>query len=106
MAGGGEETAADQARPEAIVSGEELGRPGKPEIEHLKLMGRVRDLMDVRPAAGNLVQDNKEAEDGAGDVQKHLNDVGPDNRRHAALKSVEEREAYDHEDGDDFTGSK
>ena len=42
VAGGGEKAAADQAGPEAVAAREELGRPGKAEIEHLEFVRGAR----------------------------------------------------------------
>src|ERR1019366_6724586 len=106
MTGGGEKASADQAGPEAIVSRKERGRPGKPEIEHLKLVGRIPHLLDMRPTAWNLVQDDKKAQDRSGHVQEHLDHVGPDYGCHSSLKSVEQSEAHDGQDGHHFAGSK
>ena len=53
----------------------------------------------MRPSAGNLAKDNHEAEQRAADVEKHLHDVGPDDRAHAALERIEQCERENQQDG-------
>ena len=44
-----------------------------------------------------------EGDDGSGDVEGHLNDVGPDDGGHAALERVEQGEGGDDGDGEDVS---
>jgi hypothetical protein len=106
VTGGGKKAAADQAGPEAVVSSEELGRESKPEIEYLEFVRGLGYLSDVRPATRDLIQDHEETKEGAGNVEEHLDDIGPDDRGHAALESVEEGQTHDHGDGDDLAGAQ
>ena len=52
------------------------------------------------------MQDDEEAEDGAPDIEEHLDHVGPDHRRHAALEGVEQGQADDDQNGRDFAGAQ
>ena len=59
------------------------------------------DVDDGGPAAGDVVAERDERDDGAEDVDGHLHDVGPDDRGKAALKRVEQGERGDDADGKD-----
>ena len=61
-----------------------------PEIEYLELPKRRGDRHHVRPPSGDLLQHQKQADNGPDDVQRHLDDVGPNHRGHAALVGVEQ----------------
>src|SRR5579862_6905899 len=106
MTGGGEETATDDTRPKAVAAREKLSGPGKTKIEHLEFVRRARELAHMRPAAGNLMQDDPEAEDGAPDIQEHLNGVRPDHRRHPSFEGVKQRQTHDYKNGNDFAGAQ
>ncbi len=69
-------------------------------------MRGIGHLLHVCPAARNLMQDDKETQDRARHIKKHLHHVGPDDGRHAAFKRVEQREANDGEDGNHFARSE
>jgi hypothetical protein len=92
MAGGGKETAARQSRPEGVLSGEKLECGGEPEVEYRELVGRGGHRRNMVPAAGYLAQDHRKTEDRSENVEVHLNDIGPDHRRHSALERVKKRE--------------
>ena len=63
------------------------------------------DGVDVRPAAGDVGAERKTATSGAGDVDGHLDDVGPDDGGHAAFEGVEQGEGGDDGDGEDVAGA-
>ncbi len=102
MAGRGEEAAADHSSPKRILGLEELLREREMEIEELKFVGGVAQGDGMRPAAGDQMQDQEEADQRAADIEKHLDNVGPNHGRHAAFKRVEERQANDNGNGDNF----
>ncbi len=106
MGGGGEEAAAGKAGPEAVGTREEFHIRREAKIEDGELVSVACHLCDVLPAAGNLAENDDEAGDGAGHVERHLHDVGPDDGRHAAFKSVKKREQHDEDDGRDFAGAQ
>ena len=60
----------------------------------------------MRPAAGDLMQDDPKAEDRAPDIQEHLNGVGPDHGCHPAFEGIKQSQAHDDQDGDDFAGAQ
>ena len=67
------------------------------QIEHAELAGRGADAHDLVPAAGNQRQQREEDDAGAGDVDEHLHDVGPDHRRRAAAHGVDDHRRADHD---------
>src|SRR5208283_2414090 len=95
MAGGGQKTTASQPRPEGVLAGEELERGSETEIEYRELVSRRRHRRDVPPTARDLPQNHRKTEHRSENVEVHLNDVGPDHRRHSALECVEKREGGD-----------
>ena len=95
VAGGSEEATTEEAGPKGVRLGEEVRGHRESEIEDLKFVSIACHLDHVIPPAGDLLEDDEEAEYGAGDVEEHLDDVGPDDGSHAALECVEEREADD-----------
>ena len=58
------------------------------------------------PSAGDFAQNHPEAENRAGYVKEHLDDVGPDHRGHAALVGVEQGQAENRDDGSFFPGAE
>src|SRR5208283_2581114 len=91
MAGGGEKTSADDSRPKAVASREELRQRADSKIEHLKLAERSRDRRYVPPSSWNFTKQDQQAQRRSADIQEHLHHVGPDDRGHAALVGVEQR---------------
>ena len=79
--GHGEERSAEQAGPEGVGLGQVEGK-----VEHVELAERRGDGVDVGPAAGGLVTDRPEGDQGSGHVEGHLDDVGPDDGGHASFK--------------------
>src|SRR5271165_33742 len=75
VAGSGEKASADDSRPEAVAAREEFGRPGEAEVEDLEFVRVVENRVGMGPSAGDLVQENDQAENGARDVEEHLGDV-------------------------------
>ena len=75
------------------------------EVEHVELAGGGGDGVDVRPAAGNVLAERPDGDDGSGDVDGHLDDVGPDDGGHSAFKGVEQRERGDDGDGEHVSGA-
>ena len=106
MTGGREEASADQPAPETVIAGEEFRGKREVKIEDLEFVRRANDLGDMRPSAGDLMKNDEEAEDRAGDVQEHLNHVGPDHSRQAAFERVKQGEANDYDDGDHLARSE
>src|ERR1035437_8369122 len=106
VGGGGEKTAACDAGPETVGAREEFHIGREAEIENGEFVGRARHQRHMLPATGNLSENDDETGDGAGHVERHLHHVGPDHRRHAAFKGVEEGEQHDADDGSDFTGAQ
>ena len=49
--------------------------------------------MDFGPASGDVVAEGGDGDDGAADVDGHLDDIGPDDRSHAAFEGVEQRKS-------------
>ena len=92
--------------PETVGAREELHVGREAEIEDGEFVSRARHRGHVLPAAGNLAQDDEEADDRAGDVEGHLHHVGPDHRGHAAFKGVKKREQHDQNDGCHFAGAE
>src|ERR1035441_3148892 len=106
VAGGSEETAAGPSRTEAVGPRKECHGGRQPEIEDREFMERTGHRYDVRPASWNLVQNHKKANHGAGYVQGHLHDLGPNDRGHPALEGVEKRQDGNQRDGSDFVGAE
>src|SRR5450755_381609 len=106
MAGGGEKTATDQACPEAIAAREKLRRQRKTKIENLELVQGCGDVGHMSPTSWNLLQNYKKAENRSADVQNHLHYVGPNNRRQAAFKGVEQGQENDYDNRDYLSGSQ
>src|SRR5689334_16093296 len=106
MACRGEETSSDDSGPEAVAAGKELGGPGEAKIEHLEFMRGAGKEIDVRPAAWNLREDNRKAEDGTTHVEEHLDHVGPDHGGQAAFECIKQGCADDHGDRDDLAGAE
>src|SRR5687767_13823529 len=106
MARGGEEGATNKSGPEAVGPVEEFRRKAEVEIEYLEFAEGHVHVNHVLPAAGNLVEDHEQADDRAGDVEKHLYDVGPNDRSHAAFEGVEERQGDDQYNGSDLAGAQ
>ena len=105
VAGGGEEAAAQQAGPEAVVPVKEGGREREAEIEHLKFVRGWPALTTCGQPPGIRCRMRKKLSKRAADVEDHLDDIGPDNGRHAAFEGVEEREADDDRDGNELAGA-
>ncbi len=61
--------------------------------------------MDVLPAAGDVSSEGDDGDDGSGDVEAHLHDVGPDDGGHAAFEGVEQSEGGDDADGEHVAGA-
>src|ERR1035438_9478208 len=106
VAGGGEETAAGQAGPERVGAGEKLHGGRKTEIENGELVGGRRDGHHVSPSAGDLSEDDEKAENCSDYIERHLHDVGPDDRGHAAFEGIEEGENHDHHNRSDLAGAE
>ena len=68
------------------------------EVEEMKFTGRIRNAMDLRPSSRHVLAEGQDGNDGAADVDRHLDDVGPDHCRHAALKRIEQRQRGDDRD--------
>ena len=98
--GHGQEGSAEKAGPEGVRLGEIEG-----EVEHVELGLLLAYGHDVWPMAGSLVADRPESDQGSGDVQGHLDDVGPDHGGHASLESVEEGQGADDADGENVSGA-
>src|SRR5580698_108069 len=96
MAGGGEECPADDAGPQCVVRGE-----APREIDHAEFVRVAGDVVNRLPSAGDEMEDGEEANDGAGNVDGKLDDVGPDYRGHSTFKGVDEGEQSDDGDGGD-----
>ena len=62
VAGGGEETAAENARPEGIGLGEEGHGGREVEVEQLEFTRLAGHRRHVFPPAGNLAEDDEEAD--------------------------------------------
>ena len=71
----------------------------------MELAGGGGDGVDVRPAAGNVLAERPDGDEGSADVDGHLDDVGPDDGGHSALEGVEQREGGDDGDGEDVAGA-
>src|SRR6187399_2291348 len=102
MAGGGKEAATQHASPKAIGTRKEFARRSHVKIENLKLAEGLGDLHNVRPAAGNLLQQNVEAQERTSDIKSHLNYVRPDHRRHTTLIGINQGEDKDYDDRGHF----
>src|ERR1700754_4261080 len=59
----------------------------------------------MRPAPGYVRPERDDGNKRSCDVERHLNDVGPDNGGHTALKGVEQGERGDDRDGEHVAGS-
>ena len=100
VGGHGEEGSAEDAGPEGVGLGEVEG-----EVETVELAERRGDGVDGVPAAGDVVAEGEEGDEGSGDVEGHLDDVGPDDGGHASFEGVEEGEGGDDGDGEDVAGA-
>src|SRR5258707_11961363 len=98
MAGSRQESAANESCPERIG----LPEAGS-EIEHAEFAGGVSNLMNVRPSAGNIVNDGRYTEQRSRDINPRLYDVGPNYRRQAALEGINQRQHGDDCDGHYFS---
>src|SRR5262249_6396194 len=92
-----------EASPKAVRTGKEFGGRTEAEIENLKFRLSVGDCGDVGPAAGDLVKNGEEADDGSCDVEEHLYDICPDNSCHPAFVGVENCESHNQPDGRHFS---
>ena len=61
--------------------------------------------VDVGPAAGDVGAEGGEGDEGSGDVEGHLDDVGPDDGGHSAFEGIEEGERGDDGDGERVAGA-
>ncbi len=100
VGGHGEKGAAEQAGPEGVALGEVQG-----EVEHAELVGGLRHMGDGSPTAGDVVTEREQSDQRAADIDRHLRDIGPDNRGHAAFKGVKQGEGGDQGDGGDVAGA-
>ncbi len=98
MTRGGEKASSQQTSPKAVVALKKSRREREPEIENLKFVnGRSRGH-HFRPPARNRVKDQEETQQRPSHIKKHLDYIGPDDRRHAAFERIEERQTEDHGD--------
>src|SRR6266513_4071956 len=102
MARRGEEASAEQPRPESVWPRKILHRKAEIEIKNLQFARWRRYSHHVWPATWNLVEDDKETDDRPPNIQCHLDHVGPDHGRHAALEGIEEGERHNQQDRRDF----
>ena len=99
VAGSGQETAADKARPECVGRG-----PGPVEIENLELAGGRNRVQCRANPARQFVTQNNQTDDGTEDVHAHLQDICPDDGRHPPFKGVKQCQANDHHNGCEAPG--
>src|SRR5579875_2972399 len=92
MARRGQETSAHQPRPETVIAVKERGIESEPEVEHVQFARCRSSVPDLRQSAWEELQNQAKAQQGSSHVQEHLNNISPDDRRHATLKRVEEGE--------------
>ena len=97
MRGHGQEGSAEDASPEGVGGGEV-----QREVEEMELAGGGGDGVDVHPAAGDVRAESEDGDEGSGDVDEHLDDVGPDDGGHAAFEGVDQRKRGDDGDGEDI----
>ncbi len=95
-----EEGAAEDAGPEGVALRQVQG-----EVEHVELAQRRGNGDDVGPVAGGSVTDGPQGDECAGDVEGHLDDVGPDDGGHTAFECVKKREGGDDGDGQGVSGA-
>ena len=91
--GHGEEGSTQDAGPEGIGLGQVQG-----EVEHVELPQRRGRGVDVAPAAGNVRAERIERDESSGDVERHLDHVGPDDSGHPAFEGVEQGQRGDDRD--------
>ncbi len=77
----------------------------KVKSEPVELAERRGDGVDVGPAAGDVRAEGEEGDEGSGDVEAHLDDVGPDDGGHASFEGIEEGEGGDDGDGEGVAGA-
>lgn len=71
------------------------------EIEELEFVAAGGgDLRDFVPSTGDSVEEKREGNEAASEVEQELGDVGPNDGFHAAFEGVENREGNDDEDGE------
>ena len=78
----------------------------KPEVEYSEFVETSGDFDNVVPTHWNLVEDYEEAKDGSGDVEKHLNNVSPDDGGHPAFERVDQRKTDNQKNGRDLAGTE
>ena len=61
-------------------------------------------MVDGGPPSGYEMQEGKESDEGAADIDCSLHYIGPDDRGHASLKGVDQCQQGDNADGRDFIG--
>ena len=96
MRGHGQEGSAEDAGPEGVGSGEVHG-----EVEHVELAGGGGDRVDVRPAALDVRAKRCDRNEGAPNIDEHLDYVRPDNGGEAAFEGIEQGERGDDGDAED-----
>src|ERR1700734_268077 len=87
MTGHSEETAPDKSRPEGVGLAQAEG-----EVEDGELTGGCRHGVNRVPASRNAMTQQDDADDGPGNIQRHLHHVGPDDGGHSAFEGIDQGE--------------
>lgn len=98
--GHGEEGSAEDASPEGVGLGE-IDR----EAEEVELAGCRGCCVDVLPASGNVGSEGDDRDEGSGNVEDHLHNIGPDDGGHPSFEGVEQGKCGDDGDGEHVSRS-
>src|SRR5581483_5084631 len=90
MAGGGQKRSADNPRPKGV------GLPeSRTEIENLQSSSRRCNLMNVRPAAWNVVKNRPHSNQRSSNINQGLHDICPNHGCQPAFKRVDKGQNCD-----------